>query len=188
MHKARNFLTAIAAMALLAACGGAPKWVTMQGAAFDDNGATALYGVGMAKIGPNLAATRAKAEARARAELAKQIETYASSFIKDFMEEHKDYMADDASASSTEFFSSVAKNIAEATLVGSMVVDTYRGDDGYWYSLVKLPLDSKFLDAFKARVAAQLREKQNVILKEKTNDMLRELDKELEKKSRRQAM
>lgn len=178
----------LVAVLFLTACGGAPKWVIQQGAAFDDNGITALYGVGMAQKGPNLAATRTKAESRARTELAKQIETYSSSFIKDFMEEHKDYMSDDAAASSTEFFSSVGKNISEATLSGSMIVNTYQGSDGYWYSLVKLPLDNKFIADFKSRLAAQLREKQNLILQEKTDSMLEQLDQELAKKTARQGM
>lgn len=188
MRMQKKVLVTAALALLVVGCSSIPKWVNMQGAAFGDNGISALYGVGMARTGPNLAATRAKAEARGRAELGKQIETYSSTFIKDFMEEHKDYMADDASAGSTEFFSSVGKNISEATLTGSMVVDTYRGDDGYWYSLVKLPLDNKFLASFKSRVAAQLREKQGLILKGKTDEMLGELDKELAKKSKRQGM
>lgn len=182
----KSILT-IACLGLFSAgCASTPGWV--KGIVdMDDAGVTALYGVGMARKGPNLAATRTKAEARGRAELAKQIETYASSFIKDFIEEHRDYMADPESQSSTEFFSSVAKNIAEATLSGSMLIDTYQ-DDEHWYSLIKMTLDNKFVDQFKKRVAASVRTKQGVVLEEKTNQMLEDLDKELAKKTARQGM
>lgn len=167
-------------------CGGAPHWV--KGVAdFDDAGVTALYGVGMTKQGQNPAATRAKAESRARTELAKQIETYSTSFIKDFMNEHQDYMADPGAASSTEYFASVAKNIAEATLAGSMIIDSY--DDGdNWYSLAKLPLESKFMEAFRARVAESIRDRKLAVAEDKANQMLEELDKELVKKTDRQSL
>ncbi len=187
----RTFLPKKIALFLLLAvftiaCSGSPKWIISQGAAFEDSGISALYGVGMARKSNNLSLARQKAEARARTELAKQIQTWSSSFIKDFASEHKDFMAQDGGESSTEFYESVAKNVAEATLNGSMIIDSYDADDGYWYSLAKLPLDNRFMQSYKAKTETLLRESQSEALKSKADAMLLELDKELQKRTAQQ--
>ena len=68
-----------------------------------------------------------------------------------------------------------------------MIIDSY--DDGdNWYSLAKLPLESKFVEAFRARVAESIRDRKLAVAEDKANQMLEELDKELVKKTDRQSL
>lgn len=179
----------IMGVAFIAACAGAPPkpdWVDKGSGAFPGDRGTALYGVGVASKSPNVAMTRTRSENRGRAELAKVIETYIASFVKDFMQEHKDYMDPEASGSQ-EFTSAVSKSVAEATLVGSQIVDHWTDNEGNLYSLATLPLDNKFLEAFAGKAKESLRERKAQILENKANEMLKQLDEELAKKTERQA-
>lgn len=185
----KHLAGAIGLAVLLGACAGAPSrpaWVDKYGEAFPDNQKANLYGVGVSTKSLNPSMLRQKTEGRARQELAKQVETYVASFIKDFQQEHKDFM-DPSSAGSQEFTAIVAKNVSEATLAGSQIVDHWTDNEGNMYALAKLPLDPQFIGEFSKKASEAIRERKAAVLEGKTNEMLKQLDEELSKKTQRQA-
>ena len=109
-----------------------PEWFLQQPQAED-----AIYGVGMAKKqNPNLA--RQTAVARARAEVAMQVETKVSSMLKDFMQES----GVGENAQSLEFTQSVSKQVSDRSLRGCRVKQVYPSKDGTIYALVAYPLQA----------------------------------------------
>ena len=178
MRQYRTTIFLIAALAILSVgCSSTPDWVLKQSAAFDDAGVSALYGVGVAHKTPNVSATRTKAEARARTELAKQIRTWATSVTKDFVKEHRDYYANSASASSVEYYESIAVNVADATLVGATVVESYDdADANQWYALVKMDINQGFLDSYRKAAAKAAESSVSGVDIDKISDLLKDLD------------
>lgn len=184
-------LLAITSLIFVLSCGGAPvkpgapDWVNKGSGAFPGDQGVVMYGVGVTGKSPNIKMMRTKSHNDARVQMAAAMETYVASFIKDFMQEHMDYM-DPKSSGSQEFTSAVSKSVTEATLVGAEIVDHYNDPDGNMYSLCRMPLDSSFLKNFSNRAAEAIRERKAAVLEGKANQMLEDLDKELEKKTQRQ--
>jgi len=109
-----------------------PEWFLTVPEAED-----ALYGVGMAKKqNPSLA--RKSAIARARDDIASQVQTKVSGMIKDFMQESG--VGENAQA--LEFTQSVSKQVTDISLQGSTVKEIYPANDGTMYALVEYPLNS----------------------------------------------
>jgi hypothetical protein len=157
----------------------APDWVIKGSGAFDPAKDKSLYGVGYASKNPSIAMGRTISENRARQELAAVINTYVGRLIKDFMETHQDYM-DPAKSNTVEFVSVIAKNVTDATLVGSKVIDRWTDPEGGLYSLAQLSEDS-VINAIQQQTAEAAR-KQAIFLKNKTDEALSELNKELDAK------
>ncbi len=110
----------------------APEWFLVQPQAED-----AIYGVGMAKKqNPSLA--RNTAIARARDDVAGQVEVKVSNMLKDFMQESG--VGENAQA--LEFTQSVSKQVTDISLQGCQVLEVYPGRDGTFYALVEYPLDA----------------------------------------------
>ena len=136
----KRLLILLASLFLILACGAkkggytklpsdTPDWVIKGGGAFKSEKGTALYGVGINTFDPNPAMHRQTADARARQDLAKIIDTYVGSLMKDFMQSHKDFQNPEAS-SSVQFVSVVSKNVTDATLSGSQIIDHWTDKDG----------------------------------------------------------
>ncbi len=131
-----------------------PEWVMKGGGAFDVDKGKVFYGVGAASGIKNKALLRQTADNRARADIAKILETYVASLTKDYM---ASTTAGDMSASSEEQHVETAlKTFAKATLRGAMIVDRWQDPaDETYYSLCELDLlsfqealhDYKELDA-----------------------------------------
>jgi len=169
---------------LLNGCGKKPPdWVTKGAAAFSPK-EKKLYGVGVSELSPNEAMTRVRCDTRARADLARALDSYVASLITDFMEEHKDYFNKDAEGSD-EFTQIVIKSTTEATLIGSKVIDRYIDEKRkVMYCLVELEIDNVLQEAFnKMKEAA--RQKHRAIVKERSEEMLQKLDEELKKRTER---
>lgn len=110
----------------------APEWFLVQPEAED-----ALYGVGMAKKqNPSLA--RNAAIARARDDIASQVNVKVSSMLKDFMQESG--VGENAQA--LEFTQSVSKQVTDVSLKGCKVKEVYPANDGTFYAMVEYPLDA----------------------------------------------
>ncbi len=174
---------AFTATLFLAGCAGGPSkpdWIIKGSGAFPGDKGGVLYGVGIAAKSPNLAMQRQKADSRARQELGRVINTYVASFMKDFMEEHQDFV-DKKGTGSDEFTSVVSKTVSEATLVGSQIIDHFSDSDGTLYALGKLATDD-VLAQIKSKTEEALKERKGAILEAKTNDMLNALDDQLKKK------
>lgn len=109
-----------------------PEWFLNPPEAED-----AIYGVGMAKKqNPSLA--RKASIARARDEIASQVQTKVQSMLKDFMQESG--IGENAQA--LEFTQSVSKQVTDMSLQGSKVKEVYPAKDGTFYALVEYPLAS----------------------------------------------
>ena len=108
-----------------------PEWATsrpsMEGM---------IYGVGQArKQNPSLA--KNVAAQRARDEVAAAVNIRVESLVKDFMQES----GVGERAEALEFTQSVSKGVADATLTGAMIKETYLARDGTYFVLVEYSLD-----------------------------------------------
>lgn len=167
MHKHfAKLTTAVFCAALLAAvgCGGrktngpiaekSPDWVNRGSAAFKDGGVSVFYGVGIAQGIRNRALSVTAADDRARAEIAKILETYVSRLGKSYA---NSVTAGDMSKSSEEqSVTDTLKSFTKTTLHGAVIIDHWKDPaDGTMFSLAKLDMaavakmmgDAKELDA-----------------------------------------
>ena len=150
------FITLSMGILLVAGCATSPKpsadpasmgpaWVMKGGGAFDVEKGKVFYGVGIASGIKNKALLRQTAENRARAEIAKTMETYVATLSKDYM---ASTTAGDMSKSSEEQHVETAlKTFSKTTLHGATIVDRWMDpSDGSLYALCELDLFS-FKDA-----------------------------------------
>lgn len=131
-----------------------PAWVDKGGGAFDVDKGKVFYGVGMASGIKNRALLRSSADNRARAEIAKILETYVAVLAKDYM---ASTTAGDMSASLEEqHVEQALKTFTKTTLHGAQIIDRWRDPaDGSQFSLCEMDLfafknaldDYKELDA-----------------------------------------
>ena len=146
------FITLSMGILLVAGCATSPKpsadpasmgpaWVMKGGGAFDVEKGKVFYGVGIASGIKNKALLRQTADNRARAEIAKTMETYVATLAKDYM---ASTTAGDMSKSSEEQHVETAlKTFSKTTLHGAVIVDRWMdSSDGTMYSLCELDLFS----------------------------------------------
>lgn len=123
----------------VAACGGPPTWVKKGSAAYNKKDEKAFYGVGSVVGVKNEPLAWESAENRARAEIAKNFQTYTAYLMRDYA----------ASTTAGDFTRNVeeqnieraVKTFASVTLSGVRPVDRYKdGDTGTYYVLAKLDL------------------------------------------------
>ena len=132
----------------------APDWVNKASGAFKDGGQNVFFGVGIAQGIRNRALAVTASDDRARAEIAKIMNSYVTVLTKDYM---ASTTAGDMSKSSEEqMVSQTMKNFAKFTLHGAMIVDHWKDPtDGTMFALCKLDMaavqksleDSKELDS-----------------------------------------
>lgn len=134
----RGGLAAILVMSL-AACGGAPKWVTQGSGVMNTKDEKAFYGVGSIIGIKNEPLAWDAAENRARAEIAKNFQTYTAYLMKDYA----------ASTTANDFTKSTEeqnveraiKTFSAVTLNGVRPVERYKDEKtGTYYVLAKLDL------------------------------------------------
>jgi hypothetical protein len=116
-----------------------PDWVWKGSGAFDVDKGKVFYGVGAASGIKNKALLRTTADNRARAEIAKTLETYVAVLAKDYM---ASTTAGDMSASSEEqHVEQALKTFSKTTLHGAIIVDRWLdSEDGSLYSLCELDM------------------------------------------------
>ena len=116
-----------------------PQWVYKGNGAFDEDSGKVFYGVGIASGINNKALLFSTADNRARAEVAKTLETYVAVLAKDYM---ASTTAGDMSASSEEqHVEQALKTFSKTTLHGATIIDHWQDpDDKTMYSLCKLDL------------------------------------------------
>ncbi|MEE8540882.1 MAG: hypothetical protein V3S66_04390 [Desulfobacterales bacterium] len=118
-----------------------PAWVVKDSGAFEDQGGKAFYGVGLASGIQNKALLRQTADNRARAEIAKIMETYVAILSKDYM---SSTMSSDMKKASEEQHVEVAlKTFTKTTVRGAQIIDRWVDPaDKAMYSLCKLDLSA----------------------------------------------
>ncbi len=163
-------------------CGkGSPEWVVKGSAAFKDE---KIYGVGVVDMTPSEAMDRLKCDTRARADIARTLNTYVASLVTDFMENNRDFFNQEAEGLN-EFTQSIIKTVTETTLAGSKIIDRYidKGRKTH-YCLAVLEPDN-VINALKEKMRQAVREQHRAVVKERSDEMLQKLDEELEKKTKR---
>lgn len=144
----------IAMAAAMLACGGGdkpqmsnqvlhangPDWVNRGSGAFGGEKGKVFYGVGIASGIRNAAMRRSTTDSRARAEIAKTLDTFVSVLNKDYM---ASTTAGDMSASSEEqHVTQALKTYSQMELSGVGIVDHWVDNDGTEYSLAQLDMDT----------------------------------------------
>lgn len=117
-----------------------PDWVNRGSGAFGGEKGKVFYGVGIASGIHNMAMRRSTGDSRARAEIAKTLDTYVSVLNKDYM---ASTTAGDMSASSEEqHVSQALKTYSQMELSGVAIVDHWVDNDGTEYALAQLDMDT----------------------------------------------
>jgi hypothetical protein len=116
-----------------------PEWVNKGSGAFDVDKGKVFYGVGIASGIKNRALLVSTADNRARAEIAKIMETYVAVLAKDYM---ASTTAGDMTATSEEqHVEQALKTFSKTTLHGARIIDHWRDPaDGSYFSLCELDL------------------------------------------------
>ncbi|MBS2022867.1 MAG: hypothetical protein JST92_10680 [Deltaproteobacteria bacterium] len=149
----KKLILSVMAAVAFAACGdskpqmsnqnlhaGAPDWVNKGSGAFGGEKGRVFYGVGIASGIRNAAMRRSSSDSRARAEIAKTLDTYVSVLNKDYM---ASTTAGDMSASSEEqHVSQALKTYSQMQLSGVVIVDHWVENDGTEYSLAQLDMQA----------------------------------------------
>ena len=117
-----------------------PAWVLKGSGASGKEQEKVFVGVGSVTGVRNHSLARTAAENRARSEVAKVLEVYSASMMKDYM---ASTTAGDMSASSEEqHIESTIKTVAKETMAGVQIVDHWYHPDGTVYARAELDLNS----------------------------------------------
>lgn len=164
---------------------GGPEWITQPGAALNGE-KHVFYGVGNAAGIQNPALRRKTAEAAGRRALAENFQVYVAGLNKQYLAETT--AGDMERASVEQHVEDVMKQVTDATLVGTRVMEYWeRPDQNDAYALVRLDLD-EFLEAMEKYGAAtnefkELDASMREFIRENARKAHEELNKELERQS-----
>src|SRR5258708_3881830 len=117
-----------------------PDWVKRGSGAFGGDKGKMFYGVGIASRSHNVAMRRSTSDSRARAEIAKTLETYVAVLNKDYQ---SSTTPGDISASSEEqHVQEALKTYSQMELSGVVIIDHWLDNDGTEYALAQLDMAS----------------------------------------------
>ena len=162
---------------------GGPEWLTKGGAAFSGE-KHVFYGVGNAAGIQNPALRRRSAEVTARRAVAESFQVYVAGLNKQYLAETT--AGDMERASVEQHVEDVMKQVTDATLVGTKIIDYWEHPDrNEAYALVRLDLD-EFLEAMQKYGAAtgefkELDETMREFIRKNARKAHEELNKELAK-------
>src|SRR5438105_10579970 len=128
---------------LLAACSSVPKWVDKGGGYMTEKDGKAFYGVGAVMGIRNEPLAKETADNRARADLAKYMDTYTSYLMRDYAASTT--AGDFTKASEEQNVERAVKTFVSAHLSGVQVVDRWEKDaksGKVTYALAKMDLAS----------------------------------------------
>ena len=152
-HSLMRWVYLVSAYTLLlclTACGGPPKWVDKGSGYLNTDEDKAFYGMGSVVGVKNEPLAWDTAENRARAEVAKNFETYTAYLMRDYA---ASTTAGDFSASAEEQnIERAIKTFSSVTLSGVHPVERYKDPDTKaYYVLAKLSLDDMQKSLAKAK-------------------------------------
>ena len=134
----------------LVACGGPPTWVKEGSGALHKEDAKAFYGVGSVVGVANEPLAWDAAENRARAELAKNFETYTAYLMRDFAASTN--AGDFTKSSEEQNVERAIKTFSAVTLTGVRPIDRYKDPESHtYYVLAKLSLQQATRSLVEAR-------------------------------------
>src|SRR5713226_6550464 len=128
---------------LLAACSSVPKWVSKGGGYMSEKDSKAFYGVGAVTGIRNEPLAKETADNRARADLAKYVDTYTSYLMRDYAASTT--AGDFTKSSEEQNVERALKTFVSANLSGVAVVDRWETNDKSGktvYSLAKMDLET----------------------------------------------
>lgn len=154
-----------------------PEWVVKGSGAFSKEKGKAFYGVASASNIGNAALLRSTADNRARNEIAKLLQLYTASLMKDYAASTS---AGQKNISSEEqHVEQAIKTVTAATLSGVEIVDHWqRSDTGELFSLARLDLEA-FKDSLDK--AKELDVKTKEYIRQNAERSHQQLEKEEEK-------
>ena len=139
----RSYVILASAVLLLAACSGSPKWVSKGGGYMSEKDKKAFYGVGAVTGIRNEPLAKETADNRARADLAKYVDTYTADLMRDYAASTT--AGDFTKSSEEQNVERAVKTFVSAHLSGVQVVDRWEKDEKNGkiiYSLAKMDLAS----------------------------------------------
>jgi hypothetical protein len=128
---------------LLAACSSTPKWVEKGGGYMNEKNSKAFYGVGGVSGVKNEPLARESADNRARADLAKYMDTYTSYLMRDYAASTT--AGDFTKSSEEQNIERALKTFVSTNLSGVAVVDRWEKEDKIGktiYALAKMDLET----------------------------------------------
>jgi|GEM_PF-2371285 len=151
-----------------------PNWFFQEGGVFKDEATNqVVYAVGTARQGPNLATTRDMARNNGRVEIGRILGAHIQSMITQYAQRAGDYYQPET-FSDTENFENISRNLSEAYISGSYVIDSFFADfDNSFAVLMRLDLEMSDL---LSRVKSAVRENYAAKMKEKTEAALNAMD------------
>ncbi len=141
--RSRSFVLLAVATMMLAACSGSPKWVSKGGGYMSEKDRKAFYGVGAVTGMRNEPLAKETADNRARADLAKYVDTYTSYLMRDYAASTT--AADFNKSGEEQHVERALKTFVSAHLSGVQVIDRWEQDEQHGktvYSLAKMDLAS----------------------------------------------
>jgi len=150
MKNLKLYFLLLAAILPLAACGhkvvagpvanNAPDWVNKGSGAFSDGGISAFYGVGLVQNVRDKALAIEAADTRARAAVAKTLDSYISALTKSYQASTS--AGDPAKISEEQNITSTMKSLTDVSLRGAIIVDRWQDPtDKTMYALARLDLE-----------------------------------------------
>jgi hypothetical protein len=163
----------------LAACGGPPKWVEKGSGYMNDKDSKAFYGVGSVTGVRNEPLAWDTAENRARAEIAKNFETYTGYLMRDYAASTT--AGDFTKNTEEQNVERAIKTVTTVTLSGVHPIDRYKDEEtNTYYVLTKLSLEEMKNNMEKAKeLNAQVRE----FVRKNADRLFERLEKEEEKRA-----
>jgi hypothetical protein len=141
--RAVFFLFVAAVTVALAACSGTPKWVAKGGGYMSEKDSKAFYGVGAVTGIRNEPLAKETADNRARADLAKYVDTYTAYLMRDYAASTT--AGNFAKTSEEQNVERAVKTFVSAHVSGVQVVDRWEKDEKsgkVTYALAKMDLAS----------------------------------------------
>jgi hypothetical protein len=138
-----SFVIVSAVALILVACSGTPKWVSKGGGYMSEKDHKAFYGVGAVTGIRNEPLAKETADNRARADLAKYIDTYTAYLMRDYAASTT--AGDFTKSSEEQNVERAVKTFVSAHLSGVQVVDRWEKDEKsgkVTYALAKMDLAS----------------------------------------------
>lgn len=129
------------AVMVLAACSGTPKWVGKGGGYMSEKDGKAFYGVGAVAGIRNEPLAKETADNRARADLAKYVDTYTAYLMRDYAASTT--VGDFTKSSEEQNVERAVKTFVATHLSGVQVIDRWEKEEKSGrtiYSLAKLDL------------------------------------------------
>ena len=160
---------------------GTPKWVHRGSGAFDtDKGGKAFFGVGIAQGIRNEALARQTCDDRARGQIARMMDTYVASMMKDYQRSTTE--GDFQSSAEEQDVVAVQKTISHVSMSGVEIRDHWwNPQSGAVYALAVLDLASMLKTMDQAK---ELNARTREFVRRNADKAFRDLNNELRNRSR----